>query len=571
MLKRKIIIMTLVVVAAVEIPLSLFYINTITSIEKQQVKTTNTIYMDFVKQDLTSIFYEAKQLALYCASDYRILNFLTYEGESTEYRGIEAFTAYETMGRFLSSSDVREYVNKLIIFNKEGVFIQADTKISGSLRDLDNIKESPLWGMDKKNFHFSKGITFNNDVVAMLLPIDTVKDSYVYLELSMDIFKKTQGINGKSLNFSLIQEYEVYLNDTFESSFLATQFPSTYDIGSEDSERGNFLYDGTTYDYDYYPIANTNFALLSTIHYGSLYKSFPKVVYMTVLVSLTSIIIAILLAVVLSTLLTKRSSLIINHINRIKEKEFSPDSAIAGGDDEFSQIGQTLNEMGVEIEALLDQTKKHYETEKKQEIALLQKQINPHFLYNTLESIYWMAVVQKSPGISKMTRALSDLLKGLAKDRGERVPLQEELSLLDSYVQILKIRYVEMFDYSCTIPESYGQYKIMRFTLQPLIENAIYHGIEPKGECGSVQVYIHWEDEMSFEIVVEDDGVGIDPETLSRLLVTDHVISHGGLNSIGLKNVDDRIKLTYGNEYGLRVESSVLVGTKVYLKLPKET
>ncbi len=569
MLKRKIIIMTLAVVMAVEVPLSLFYLNTITNIEKQQVKSTNTIYMDFVKQDVTSMFYEAKQLALYSASDYRIVNFLNYDDVTNESRGLEAFTAHETMGRFLSSSKVREHINKFIIFHEDGSFIQANTRVSGSFRDVDNIKSSPMWEMEKGVFHFSQDITYKKDTVAMLLPIDAVQGGYVYLELDMDIFQKTQSVNTSTLNFSLVQEDSVYLNNTFDSSFLTTQF-SDYPVEPFTSQKGVFLYDGLTYEYDYYPIVNTNFALLSTIHYASLYKSFPKVVYMAVLVSLTSIIIAILLTVVLSSILTKRSSLIINHINRIKEKEFSPDSAITQGDDEFSQIGQTLNEMGLEIEALLEQTKKHYETEKKQELSLLQKQINPHFLYNTLESIYWMSVVQKSPGISKMTRALSDLLKGLAKDSGERVPLQEEINLLDSYVQILKIRYVEMFDYSCTIPEAYTQYRIMRFTLQPLIENAIYHGIEPKGECGSVQVYIHSEDELSFEIVVEDDGVGIDSEKLKHLLYKEHVVSHGGLNSIGLKNVDDRIKLSYGNEYGLRVESTEGVGTKVYIRLPKE-
>lgn len=571
MLKRKIIIMTLACILAVGVPLSLFYVNNITNTEKYQVKNTDTIYINFIKDNLKDIFIEAKQLALYCSNDYRIINYFKKEKAEQEHKNIEAFTAYEILGRYLTSSNINRYVTKLIIFNDDGVFLQADTKMLGSLLDIENLKKSNIWEKEKKVFHFSKDITQNNDCVAILIPFDYSENTYVYLELSMDIFNKLKNIKAPTLDFTLWENGKQYLNNKFDESFYSAELNYQEVVNYYESIKGTFKYQGIDYLYDFHPIVNTNFILLSTINFKSLGESYQKAIFTTLYLSLTAIAIAILLAFGLSSIITKRAHLIINHINKIKKNNFTPNEEIEKGDDEFSLIGETLNDMGLEIETLLKQTKIHYEKEKKQELALLQKQINPHFLYNTLESIYWMAKIQKVPGIAKMTRSLSDLLKHLAKGTEQKIPLKEELKLLESYIQIQKIRYVEMFDYICEIPEKYLNYKIIKFTLQPLFENSIYHGIEPKKEFGTIKTYMGKEYKDKIEIILEDDGIGIQKDKIEKILSKDETEhSHKGLNSIGLKNVADRIKLTYGEEFGLRIESKVGIGTKIYILLPKE-
>ena len=281
MLKRKIIIMALACILAVEIPLSLYYVNNITNIEKKQIKNTDSIYINFIQEDLKDIFIEAKQLALYCSSDYRIINYFKNDKTDEEHRKLEAFTAYEMLGRFLSSSKIGNFVNKLIVFNDEDFYIQADTRISGSLFDVYNIKQSPIWNMEKEVFHFSKDITYNNDCVAMLLPFDNDNKTYLYIELSMDIFNKTQNINAPTLNFSLVENDEIYLDKIFEPSFIEKQFSELGKINYFDSKEGNFLYDGIDYYYDYYPVVNTDFILLSTINYEILDESYQKAIYTT--------------------------------------------------------------------------------------------------------------------------------------------------------------------------------------------------------------------------------------------------------------------------------------------------
>jgi two-component system sensor histidine kinase YesM len=571
MLKRKIIIMTLTCILAAGIPLSLFYVNNITNSEKRLIKNSDTIYINFIKDEFSDTFIEAKELALYCINDYRIINFFNTENVNKEHRKLEGFVAYEMLGRFLTSSEISSYVNKLIVFDENDLVLQANAKVLGSFSDLENIRKSPIWDMEKGIFHFSKDITYNKDCIALLLPFENKENTFVYLELSMDIFRKTQNINAPTLDFTLIEGDETYLDYTFDIDFINKQFSEKNQMNSFESDIGTVINNGKEYDYDYLPIINTDFALLSVINYDPLGDSLQKAIFSTLYVSFSAITIGLLLAFGLSSLITKRSDLIVHHINKIKNEDFTPNPQIAKGNDEFSQIGDTLNEMGVEIEDLLEQTKRHCEKEKKQELALLQKQINPHFLYNTLESIYWMAKIQKTPGIAKMTRALSDLLKNIAKGTDEKITLRDELQLLNSYVQIQKIRYVEMFDFICDIPEKYLDYKIMKFTLQPLIENSIYHGIEPKGEYGTIKVYINDETETEIEIAIEDDGVGIKKEVLDKILLIDESEhSHKGLNSIGLKNVNDRIQLTYEKGFGLKIESKENVGTKIIIKLLKE-
>jgi two-component system sensor histidine kinase YesM len=569
MLKRKIIIMNLTCILAVGIPLSLFYVNNINNREKKQIKNTDTIYINFIKDEFKDTFIEAKELALYCINDYRIIKFFKSKNQNNEHKKLEAFTAYEMLNRFLTSSEIGNSVNKLIVFNDNNLSLQANAKVLGSFSDTENIKNSTIWDMEKKVFHFSKDITYNKDCVALLLPFDNDENTYVYLELSMDIFNKTQNINAPTLTFTLIEGDETFLDQTVDIDFINKQFNKIDQPNYYESQIIKLENEGK--EYDYQPIINTAFVLLSTINYNPLGEGLQKAVFTTIYVSLLAITIAILLSFGLSTLITKRASLIINHINKIKTNDFTPNQKIAIGNDEFSQIGQTLNEMGVEIEDLLEQTKKSYEKEKKQELALLQKQINPHFLYNTLESVYWMAKIQKAPGIAKMTRALSDLLKNLAKGTDEKITLRDELKLLNSYIQIQKIRYVEMFDYICDIPEEYLDFKIIKFTLQPLVENSIYHGIEPKGEYGTIKVYMNNITENKIEIAIDDDGVGINEEKLEKILsINESEHSHKGLNSIGLKNVNDRIKLTYGQEFGLKIESKINVRTKIIIQLPKE-
>ena len=203
---------------------------------------------------------------------------------------------------------------------------------------------------------------------------------------------------------------------------------------------------------------------------------------------------------------------------------------------------------------------------------MLQNQINPHFIYNTLNSIKWMATIQHAPGIAEMTMALSRLLKSVSKGNERLVPLQEEFALLNDYFTIQQYRYGGTITMDVTYIEDERLCRdcmIPRFTLQPLVENAIFHGIEPTGECGTITLTGR-EENGDLYLCVEDDGAGIEPERLANILTVESKRSGSSLNGIGIANVHKRLQLIYGRQYGLSVESELGKYTRVTVHLPKE-
>ena len=181
-----------------------------------------------------------------------------------------------------------------------------------------------------------------------------------------------------------------------------------------------------------------------------------------------------------------------SRIEAVGSGDFSADPAIEW-DNELGDIGRGINKMSGNITALMDRRLEDEKQKQDLEYRMLQNQINPHFIYNTLNSIKWMATIQHAPGIAEMVTALSRLLKSVSKGNERLVPLYEEFALLNDYFTIQQYRYGgtitldvsyiedENLTHSCLIP---------RFTLQPLVENAIFHGIEPKGSAGEVTLRV---------------------------------------------------------------------------------
>lgn len=291
----------------------------------------------------------------------------------------------------------------------------------------------------------------------------------------------------------------------------------------------------------------------------------------TITVTLCSVILVGFCSLtILSRFLTRPIDKLIRRIRRISENDFSFDPEIERSRDEVGEIGRVVNEMSLSLKLLLEETQERAEQQKNIEIALLQSQVNPHFLYNTLDSIHWMAVIQKSAGISQMTKSLSNLLKNLAKGTQDHITLREELALLGDYVAIQMIRYTEAFEVVNRIPEALLDCRVLKFTLQPLVENAIFHGIEPTGRFGTITLDGRTDGRFLY-LSIRDNGVGIPPEALKALLAASagHK-SKGALNGIGVGNVDQRLKLVYGPECGLTYESAVGEYTKVTVKILRE-
>lgn len=274
------------------------------------------------------------------------------------------------------------------------------------------------------------------------------------------------------------------------------------------------------------------------------------------------------LAIVLSIVLSLRFSRPIKRLRKSMQAVERGDFDIRvdiQSSDEIGELGKDFNIMISEIRTLIKQNNLQQELKRKSELKALQMQINPHFLYNTLESVIWMAEGRKEQEVITMVSSLARLFRlSLGKGK-EIIDIRSEIEHVGHYLTIQKIRYKDKLDYEITVDPDILDLKTVKIILQPLVENAIYHGIKHKASPGKVTVSGK-RTARGVELAVHDDGIGMSREALSRLSnPNEHSGSGGGL---GVRNVDERIKLYFGKEYGLDFESAEDKGTTVFVRLP---
>lgn len=238
-----------------------------------------------------------------------------------------------------------------------------------------------------------------------------------------------------------------------------------------------------------------------------------------------------------------------------------------GGSPEIQHLGETIRSMVEQLRKLTDDIVKEQEEKRKSELDALQSQINPHFLYNTLDSIMWMVESEKYEDAIAMVQALGKLFR-ISLSRGKNIiTVNEELQHAKSYLDIQKYRYKNKFTSYFEVEDGIGRYKTIKLIIQPLIENAIYYGMEYMDGDGEIHIRAYTR-ENDLYIEVADNGLGIPQEQLEHLL-TDNTRSRSKGSGIGLRNVHQRIQLYFGEKYGLEIQSEPDEGTTVRIHLPK--
>jgi len=275
----------------------------------------------------------------------------------------------------------------------------------------------------------------------------------------------------------------------------------------------------------------------------------------------------VVLSIFLQRTITRPVGNLISRLDKIGQGDFSRDEKIEWNN-ELGEIGRGINNLSENVKELMDSRLQDEKARHDLEYQVLQSQINPHFLYNTLNTIKWMATIQGSEGIADMSTALSRLMKNIAKSTEELIPLSDEFSLVDDYFTIMKYRYGGTIDLEyITDEEALLSQRINRFSLQPIIENAIFHGIEPKGSAGLITVHTYRE-ENNVIIDVTDNGVGMSSEAIEKVLSKESQSSTEFFRQIGIYNVNERIKYAHGSKYGIRIISEENKYTTMRFVLP---
>lgn len=310
----------------------------------------------------------------------------------------------------------------------------------------------------------------------------------------------------------------------------------------------------------------TGWTIIGVAHMSEFQKETKKLQRAYMGLALLLLLVGVLFSFFLSKTITSPIVKLDRGMKKVKKGRFQEAVVPIEGQEEIRRLGESFNLMAQEIQSLMAENVKEQSQKRKAEMKALQSQINPHFLYNTLDSIIWMAESGKNnQEVVEMTAALSRLFRQSIGNEEEMVTIGKELEYIETYLTIQRMRYRDQLSYDFEIEPEIREEKIVKLTLQPLVENSIYHGIKYMEGGGNIRVRGYKEEE-DVVLEVEDNGAGMSKEICARLL--DSMEEKEGQKGLGVKNVQKRLKLYYGEKYGLSYESEVGVGTKVRVRIP---
>ncbi|QAT38903.1 sensor histidine kinase [Clostridium sp. JN-9] len=363
----------------------------------------------------------------------------------------------------------------------------------------------------------------------------------IYDEYFDDIFNQANVY--KENNIYVLNKDGTIITDKLYKDRTGFKFYDEYlsTVLGKDSGTFNCKIKGNNYMAYFTTCKNTEIKIIEVVPTQVLFKDRTLIIGMVIL----SVIILGIIAIAASFLLSNSISKPINKLSRLMNEVENGNMNVnfdSEYDDEIGKLGYNFNKMIKEINRLIEEVYKKQYLLKESELKALKAQVNPHFLYNTLESINWMAKLGDAKGVSKMVTTLGKFLRYCISKRGDIVTVNEEIEQIKNYLTIQKVRYGDRFKVSFDVNNLMLEKHMPRLLLQPLVENAIIHGLEPKSSGGILIIkgYILNQNDMCFEII--DNGVGL-------------TNSNSKGEGIGIQNVNDRIKLQYGDEYGAKVFS----------------
>ena len=431
------------------------------------------------------------------------------------------------------------------------------------------------WGFYRKARETSKAIIYfsrytnnsNTDIAATAIKSfyqDGKLLGYLALDIPLDILKQ-QISSTKDLmpmHFSLVteQNYILWNDSNIDSTYnfisdLDLLHGSGYYIDTE--QKGRQL---VSYHYS----QNFGLYMIGSFNLYLLLGNLRQVIYIWIAALLLITLLCAITAIKVTRTITIPLQQLTNSMKTVEKGDY--DVVIeAVSDDEFGYVANKFNHMCKTIKETTEINLEKQELLRIAELKQLQSQINPHFLYNTLDSIKYLAKMHGEEEIFIMTKSLNTLLKNGLNISKEFASISESLKNLSSYIAIQQIRFPDKFDVNIDVDETLMTCIIPSLILQPVVENAMLHGLEPMQSHGQLSISACQNSEDLF-ITISDNGVGMDGDAL--LVLTESLNKSTDVSHIGLKNVHQRIRLYYGAEYGMTIESAKNAGTSVTLKLP---
>ena len=307
-------------------------------------------------------------------------------------------------------------------------------------------------------------------------------------------------------------------------------------------------------------IGDENWCTVCMVPYSYLDSVVNQIRFYIYICAAVCVFICLLFTMIINTSISKPLIKLRNHMRDANENTL-PDKIEDVNRDEIADVTNSFNYMIDEIQTLVEEIHVSEQQKVTEKLKALQAQINPHFLSNTLNTIKWMASMQNATNIEELVTSLINLLQVSMGKVDDLVPIEKEIEYVRNYVEIQSFRYLDKFDVQYDIHEEVQKCKLPPFTIQPIVENAIVHGIDPKRGKGNIWISAYRIDD-SVICEVKDNGVGFSEEQLESKKKA------RGVSGLGMRSVDERIKMMFGKNYGVSYESISGIYTKVMIEIP---
>ncbi len=352
----------------------------------------------------------------------------------------------------------------------------------------------------------------------------------------------------------------IYKDRIEENLMTGNKYEENIEIWENDVQIVTSLIRETIFQYIYYEISDIQQLRIQ-------YRNFYMVLVRFLIITFSGILVlVVLLSYYIPLSITRPIRKLSEVTDQVAKGNLTVRSDVKTGM-EVSVLSNSLNTMIDKINELLEQITKEQVRLRKAEFELLQSQINPHFLYNTLDAIIWLAEAGEQKKVVSMVGNLSEFFRTSLNQGKDIISIREEIQHVRSYLEIQQVRYQDILKYEIQVPKELNKYMIPKITIQPLVENALYHGIKNKRGPGRITVGAKREKEY-FVIFIEDNGIGINKERLEQVRNKILYKTSAGNDIYGLYNVNERIRLNFGEKYGISIESIYGEKTTVSIILP---
>lgn len=405
----------------------------------------------------------------------------------------------------------------------------------------------------------------DNSVITILhYPLRNEQGYYGFINAAINLHHLTD----------IVSNIDFYEGESFIMDTSSNLYTKVQTISAQDTENimnnvmlhldttSSFSLDKYTYYYTKIP-ANENWYLCTKVETANLTKETSSFILMLTSLLVLFTLITIVVCIYLSRSITKP----ISNLNETMQKASSNLQIVADQSDieEINSLSYSFNQLIQKIDNLLKKIKEDAKLQRQSEIKVLQAQINPHFLYNTLDALNWKALQHQDTEMTTLIRSLCDFYRISLSNGDDFIPIKDEIKHVECYLKIQSIRFKNQFTYDLEVEPHLLSMYCLKILLQPLIENAITHGLRPLDYPGEIHIRIFTQ-ENNIIMAVEDNGVGMSDQMLDEVK---NGLSNQALHKYGLYNINQRIRLTYGETYGIHIQSQLNSGTKVTVTIPQ--